>query len=81
MGLPYITSKGLSPRGFLGKAHILRRTVGKSLVQSRYTLRVSLVRVFFLFFSSFLPFLRTGGGMEYEISIYRVSVRIGQVFG
>ena len=45
MGLPYITSKGLSPRGFLGKAHILRRTVGKSLVQSRCTSRVSLVRV------------------------------------
>ena len=53
MGLPYITSKGLSPRGFLGKAHILRRTIGKSLVQSRYTLRVSLVRVFFY---SFHPF-------------------------
>jgi len=32
MGLPYITSKGLSPRGFLGKARILRRTIGKSLV-------------------------------------------------
>ena len=45
MGLPYITSKGLSPRGFLDKAHILRRTIGKSLVQSRCTSRVSLVRV------------------------------------
>ena len=45
MGLPYITSKGFSPRGLLDKAHILRRTVGKSLVQSRCTLRVSLVRV------------------------------------
>ena len=44
MDLPYITSKGLSPRGFLGKAHILR-TIGKSLVQSRYTSRVSLVMV------------------------------------
>ena len=29
MGLPHITSKGLSPRGFLGKARILRRTIGK----------------------------------------------------
>ena len=45
MGLPYITSKDLSPRGFLGKAGTLRRTNGKSLVQSRYTPRVSLVRV------------------------------------
>ena len=45
MGLPYNTSKGLSPRGFLGKARILRRTIGKSLVQSRCTSRVSLVRV------------------------------------
>ena len=45
MGLPYITSKDLSPRGFLGKARTLRRTNGKSLVQSRYTPRVSLVRV------------------------------------
>ena len=44
MGLPYITSKGLSPRGFLGKARILR-TIGKSLVQSRCTSTVSLVRV------------------------------------
>ena len=45
MGLPYMTSKGLSPRGFLGKARILRRTIGKSLVQSRCTSRVNLVRV------------------------------------
>ena len=78
MGLPYITSKGLSPRGFLGKVRILRRAIGKSLVQSRCTSRVSLVRVS-LFYSSFLPFLRTGDGMECEIS--RVSVRIGQVVG
>ena len=45
MGLPYVTSKGLSPRGFLGKARILRITLGKSLVQSRCTPRVNLVRV------------------------------------
>ena len=44
MGLPYIISKGLSPRGFLGKARILR-TIGTSLVQSRCASRVSLVRV------------------------------------
>ena len=40
VGLPYITSKGLSPRGFLSKAHILRRTIGKSLVQCRCTSRL-----------------------------------------
>ena len=45
VGFPYITSKGLSPRGFLDKARILRRTIGKSLVQSRCTSRVSLLRV------------------------------------
>ena len=45
MGLLYIISKGLSPRGFLGKACILRRTISKSLVQSRCTSKVSLVRV------------------------------------
>ena len=44
-GLPYLTSEGLSPRGFLGKAHALRRTISKSLVQSRCTSRVNLVRV------------------------------------
>ena len=53
----YITSKGLSPRGFLVKAHILRRTIGTSLVQSRCTSRVSLVRVslIFLFILSTFP--------------------------
>ena len=45
MGLPYITPKGLNPRGFLGKARTLRRTIGKSLVQSRCTSRDSLVGV------------------------------------
>ena len=44
MDLPYITSKGLSPRGFLGKACILR-TTGRSLVQPRCPSRVGLVRV------------------------------------
>ena len=78
MGLPYITSKELSPRDFLGKACILRRTIGKSLVQPRCTSRVSVVRDS-LFYSSFLPFLRTGDDMECEIS--RVSVRIGQAVG
>ena len=38
MGLPYITSKGLNPRGFLGKARLLRRAIGNSLIQSRCTL-------------------------------------------
>ena len=79
MGLPYITSKGLSPRGFLGKAHILRRTTGKSLVQSRCTSRVNLVRVSLIILFILLPFLRTGDGMECEIS--RVSVRIVEVVG
>ena len=78
MGLPYVTSKGLSPRGFLGKAHILRRTIGKSLVQPRCTSRVSVVRDS-LFYSSFLPFLRTGDSTECVFS--RGSVRTGQVVG
>ena len=57
VGLPHITSKGLSPRGFLDKAHILRRTIGTSLVQSRCTSRASLVRVslIFLFILSTFP--------------------------
>ena len=45
MGLPYIIPKGLNLRGFLGKARILRRTIGKSLVQPKCTSRLSLVRV------------------------------------
>ena len=54
MGLPYIIPRGLNLRGFLGKARILRRTIGKSLVQSRCTSRVSLVKGFFDY--SILPF-------------------------
>ena len=52
MGLPYITAKGLGPRGFLSKARTLRRKIGKSLVQSKCTLKVSLVRV-----SLIIPFI------------------------
>lgn len=65
MGLPYITSKGLSPRGFLGKACILRKTIGKSLLQFRCTSRVSLVRVFLivLLILSTFPEDRGGYGM------------------
>ena len=37
--------KGARPRGFLGKARTLRRTIGKSLVQSRCASRDSLVGV------------------------------------
>ena len=57
MGLPHITSKGLSPRGFLDKARIQRKTIGTSLVQSRCTSRASLVRVslIFLFILSTFP--------------------------
>ena len=40
------------PRGFLVKARTLRRTISKSLIQSRCTLRVSLVRV-----SLIIPFI------------------------
>ena len=79
LGLPYITSKGLSPRGFLGKARILRRTAGKSLVQSRCISRVGLVSVSVIILFILFAFLRAGDGMECEIS--RVSVRIGQVVG
>ena len=45
MGLPYMISKGLSLRGFLGRACTLRRAVSRSLVQSRWISRVNLVRV------------------------------------
>ena len=57
MGLPHISSKGLSPRGFLDKARIQRKTIGTSLVQSRCTSRVSLVRIslIFLFILSTFP--------------------------
>ena len=79
MGLPYIAPKGLSPRGFLGKARILRRTIGKSLVQSRCISRVGLVSVSVIILFILFAFLRAGDGMECEIS--RVSVRIGQVVG
>ena len=58
MGLCTSPQRGsaFEPRGFLGKAHTLRRTISKSLVQSRYTLRVSLVKVsliILLIFSAF----------------------------
>ena len=78
MGLPYIISKGRSPRGFLGKARILR-TIGKSLVQSRCTSRVSLVRVSLIILFILSTFPEDWGRVECEIS--RVSVRIGQVVG
>ena len=56
-GLPHITSKGRSPRGFFDKARIQRRTLCTSLVQSRCTSRVSLVRIslIFLFILSTFP--------------------------
>ena len=79
MGLPYLTSEGLGPRGFLGKARILRRTIGKSLVQSRCTSRVSLVRVSLIILFILSTFPEDWDGMECEIS--RVSVRTGQVVG
>ena len=60
MGLPYITSKGLSPRVFMGKAHTLR-TITKSLVQSRCTLKVSLVRVFKIILFIFSTFSEDWG--------------------
>jgi hypothetical protein len=44
---PQRTSKGLSMSGLLGRAQRRRRTRGRSFVQSRWSLRESLVRVFF----------------------------------
>ena len=74
MSLPFMISKGLSLRGFLGRAHTLRIAIGRGLVKSRWISRVNLVRVSLsiLFISSSL--LRLGSGTGYGTS--RGSVRI-----